>query len=353
MQRPFVVTSIVIALFAAGCAADDVAPAADPVGSDAPTTAAEPTTTTPAAPASPASSVPADPIVWQVAVTDAQIVDTSRDRRIPVRVRAPLGATGPAPVVLISHGGDGSERGYRTGAHIGDALAAAGFIAVHVGHRASSSGGQQLFDRPADVTAVLDAVLAGEIALPPGVSVIPDPDRVGHTGHSFGAYTSFAVGGATYLQDPDGTFRDTRIDAIAPISPQGPDQFGGFDEPDGSTWSSVTIPVFMPVGELELGDNALGTEYGPEWRLTPVRRIVDADAVAVVLAGQDHADMWSKGSATVKAFVAGEIVEFFSLTLRGDPVDPCGVGVGDLAGARIERSAAASGSSLLVECVDD
>ena len=105
---------------------------------------------------------------FEVVALDGETIDADRNRRIPYRVYAPAGPAGPIPVVLVSHGGSGSERGYRSGGHLGKTLAAGGYIAVHVGHLRSARGDRQLDDRPADVSHLLDQLDEGALVLPRG-----------------------------------------------------------------------------------------------------------------------------------------------------------------------------------------
>lgn len=279
----------------------------------------------------PATDTPAaGTVVFDVEIDDAEFVDATRARRIPYRVYAPVGLAGDVPIALVSHGGQGSEFAFRSGEHIGTTLAANGFLAIHIGHLPSAPGTHRL-DRPADVTATIDALEAGTLDLPAEFtdSATADIDRIGHTGHSFGAYTSHAVAGATF----DRTFTDERIDAIAAISPQGSGQFRAFDNgPGDSTWSSVTIPAYNLVGGDEVDTNAVDTIDEPGWRLTPFERYPDgSDTYLSVIDGQDHGEMWSQGTAAVDAFVANEILAFFRVYVARDPsADPCAIGTSPL-----------------------
>lgn len=104
-------------------------------------------------------------------------------------------AAGPFPLVVISHGGMGSELGHRDWA---DYLARRGFVVVairHVGDSFDDFSGRgsdvQLIRRPTQVRAALDAVLADPV-LAPAV----DPDRIGIAGFSAGGYTALKTVGA-------------------------------------------------------------------------------------------------------------------------------------------------------------
>jgi len=67
--------------------------------------------------------------------------------------------------------------------------------------------GSYVFDRPRDVSFVLDAVAARQVkALPESISV----ERVGLCGHSFGGWTTLVAAG-----------RDARVRAALPLAPAG------------------------------------------------------------------------------------------------------------------------------------
>lgn len=314
-------------------------------GSDTPperTDVAVVTISTAPTPTAPSPPTDGGPTPTGITTTLGKVFDASRDRPIPYRIFAPASATAAAPVAIISHGGEGSDVGYLSGAHIGRALADAGFVAVHIGHVPSAPGARPALDRPADVTFLLDR-LADETVTVPGIEV--DLGRVGVAGHSFGAYTAHAVAGADYGR----SFLDNRVDAIAPISPQGPEQFGAFDHgPADNTWVSVEVPVLVLVGGDEINSNAIDSIVRPGWRLIPFTRYPGtADTIESIVAGQVHSDMWRTGSADVKRYVAQSITDFFSVYVAGNTtIKPCSIAIADTSFATIERNRAKSGSAL-------
>jgi pimeloyl-ACP methyl ester carboxylesterase len=294
-----------------------------PTDSSASASSAPESTAAPATTDSTAAPTTTEVAAAEVIVTDGELFDEARNRRIPYRMYTSSISSGSTPVVLVSHGGMGSETGWTRGAHLGTAFAERGFVAVHVGHLPSPTPGGQLTDRPADVSFVLDRFADGTIEPPAGITA--DLDRVGHTGHSYGAYTSHAVGGATYAS----TYVDDRIGAIAPISPQGAGQFGAFDNGGtDTTWHTVDIPAYNLVGGAEVDSNAIGTIDEPGWRLTPFERYPGTrDTFLTVVDGLDHQDMWNSGSDDVEQFIAQAIADFFSVYVAASPnVDPCTIG---------------------------
>ncbi len=379
MRRPPIATALVLAVLAVGCQAADgggalatvsSAVASTSTSTSTSTTAVAPSTTSVAPPATdvvatdvvttepgtaePVATEPVatEPVTYAVVTLEGSVTDPARDRPIPYLVYAPVGLDGAVPLILVSHGGAGNARGHLSAPHYGTTFATGGFVAIHVGHLPSDVDARQLSDRPADITFVLDQLELGALELPDEFTGTVDLTRVGHTGHSFGAYTSHAVGGATYTTDTTGTYRDERIDAIAPISPQGPDQMGGFDRgPDDNTWTTVTIPSYNLIGGAEIDSNAVDTIVRPGWRLAPFDRYPGtSDTFRSIVADQTHSDMWRTGSPEVQQIIAGEILEFMRIYVAGDTRgDPCDIGVGTLTTVSLERHPADT-SSLIDAC---
>ena len=325
---------------------DEAAPVSVPSSASvAPTPSTDPAPTT-TAPSS-TTVAPSTTVAFSstIVTTDGEVVDATRNRRIPYRIFAPASADGPLPVILVSHGGAGNDVGYLSGGFLGQSFASGGFIAIHIGHLVSAPGARPIEDRPADVTFVLDRLADGAIAAP-GVDV--DMERVGIAGHSFGAYTAHAVGGATY-----GTmYTDERIDAIVPMSPQGPDQFEAFDRgPADNTWMTVSIPSYNLIGGAEVDSNAVDSIVRPGWRLVPFERYPGtADTFQTIIAGQEHSDMWRTGSPEVQQFEAISMLHFFQRYVAGDEsVDVCSIGMADPAFA-VTQHHAGTDDSALADC---
>ncbi|MEM1166146.1 MAG: hypothetical protein AAGI30_07630 [Planctomycetota bacterium] len=265
------------------------------------------------------------PALAEVQIFEDAVFDTSRNRLIPYRVYYDDQAGGPLPVILVSHGGAGSLTGYQRAEHLGSTYAAHSYLAIHIGHLASGPGASQLTDRPADVTFVLDRLTDGFFPLPLDAGATPDLERIGHIGHSYGAYTAHAVAGATFTH---GTYRDERIDAIAGLSPQGDSQFGAFDfGVEENTWRPITIPVYTLIGELELDANALGAFRGEDWRLQPFQRsTITTPKYTTILPGAGHSTLWSSGTPEEDAYIAQSTRVFFDIHLRGEPIPPREIG---------------------------
>ncbi len=283
------------------------------------------------------------PTLYEVSTFDEEITyetmppaGMSVMRTMSLRIRYPLEFEGAAPIILISHGGQGSLRGHTNFAHIGDELARHGYIAVHIGHRTSENVFQHRWDRPNDVRQVLDALVRGEIASPDDYRGTVDFDKVGHLGHSWGAYTAHAVAGALFenplpREDERWNFRDERIDAIVTLSPQGWGQFGAFDEEENyeaisqdNSWQSVEVPVLSLIGEREMDgvagveSNIPGTYRTENWRLIPFARYPsDGTRHACTLPGQTHVDLGGSADNAVNTHVALNARLFFDVYLNG------------------------------------
>lgn len=260
---------------------------------------------------------------FTVRFVDGSSTDSARNRVVAWRLYYPVEALGPRPVLLFSHGGNGTTGGAQRNGHLGTEWARYGFLALHLNHLPSANQDAHERDRPRDVSFILDQLAAGALPLPAGLLATPDLSRVGHCGHSWGAYTAHAVGGGTFTQ---GRFRDPRIRAIVPISPQGPDQFGSFDRgPSDNTWRTVEVPAYTLLGSLEKDGPLTEPSRQPDWRLFPFERYPPGvDRFATVIPGADHDDMMDKPGVT--DFVAQNSRRFFQVYVEGRTEGVCALG---------------------------
>jgi len=169
-------------------------------------------------------------------IADLMVDDARRHRDIPLRVYLPS-ARLPAPVILFSHGLGGSRDG---SAYLGNHWAARGYVAVLLQHRGSdiavwqskpldqrmeamkqAASLENFTLRVDDVSAVLDQLGRWDVADKHILAGRLDLLHVGMAGHSFGAVTTQAVGGQSYLNGHL-SFADPRIKAAMALSPSSP-----------------------------------------------------------------------------------------------------------------------------------
>ena len=201
-----------------------------------------------------------------------------------VRLYHPQAATTPCPVVIFSHGLAGSKEGYD---FLGKRWAQHGYVVIHPDHPGSDTAafrGKRLAEiGPALKAATQDPViLAGRPALIRGlIDALPqlqaqvqerlpgltlDRERIGVSGHSFGAWTTMQVAGA---RGPlagwrEGTWSDPRPKAFAALSPNGPSALQRDDE-----LSECKRPLLIMTGSDDRQPallNPAGSERSGAWR---------------------------------------------------------------------------------------
>jgi len=133
----------------------------------------------------------------------------------------PVSSQGPFPLAVFSHGSNGIRF---QSFFLAEQLASHGFLVVapdHIGNTAIDLllGSTVPFPlmrllRVSDVSRLVDAMLARSADPDDFFAGAVDPERIGVTGHSFGAFTALGVaaGVGPVPADP-------RVDAIAPIAP--------------------------------------------------------------------------------------------------------------------------------------
>ena len=101
-------------------------------------------------------------------------------------------------------------------------------------------------------------------------------------GHSFGAYTSQLLAGATTDVPGHGPtrYRDPRVKAAALISAQGRDQQGLRN----GSWDTVACPMLSITGTLDKGAKG----QGPQWKSEPYEFAPPGDKYLAVFKNADH-----------------------------------------------------------------
>ncbi len=222
--------------------------------------------------------------------------DSTRGRQIPVKVRWPdaITHTGVRPVVIFSHGLGGTRDG---GELWGSAWAQAGMVVIHLQHagsdltavRRSASSfqdreglrtaavAQQLVARFADVAFALDELQrrhSGKV----GRWALARPERVGMSGHSFGAHTTLGMAGQRY-PGFDG-IREPRLAAFIAFSPSLPP--GDAKQ----AFQALTRPVLSVTGTRD--QDVIGSGATPQRRIAVFNALPDGHKSHLVLAEADH-----------------------------------------------------------------
>ncbi len=199
---------------------------------------------------------------YQVKTTYLDLKDTNRNRTIPIKLFSPEKAKGKLPIVIWSHGLGGSRDGAD---YMGEHLASHGYLAVHVQHPGSDSsllkgglrqgGIMETFQKNAsaqnyllriqDIHFLIDELERMNEAADGPLFGKLDLERIGMSGHSFGARTSQAVIGQQFML-PRGPrdMRDERIKAAVLMSPS---PANGRQDP-AENFAAITIPVLHLTG---------------------------------------------------------------------------------------------------------
>lgn len=201
----------------------------------------------------------------------------SETRRIDVKVWVPKGK-GPFPLVIYSHGTFGHAD---NAMHLVRALVDAGYVVAapdyplssrHAWTKIMSADVTDVGEQVRDLGFIIDRLLAE-----PDLGKRIDPARIGTTGHSLGAVTSYfgSFGART---------RDPRIKATAPIAAGDPVQ-SAFDVPMGLTgagYSPVSVPVLFLSAEHDVFTALTGPPHVALTRVAaPKHEVMVANGVHV------------------------------------------------------------------------
>jgi predicted dienelactone hydrolase len=234
--------------------------------------------------AAPAKSTVADPAApgpYGVGFRTIKIVDAARNRPLDVTVWYPIapGTTGtPAryallpttytdskvaiadapiiaennlPMAIYSHGSGGLNF---ISAFLTEHLASEGFIVIAANHTgntaidnfvgATVSQDQNDMNRPADISAEIDGMLARNADASDVFHNKIDPARIGLFGHSYGGYTALATVGG-HSTPLGSTVPDTRIKAVVGLAPY-------TTRLTPTELAAVDVPTMMLVGTKDI-----------------------------------------------------------------------------------------------------
>ncbi len=257
--------------------------------------------------------------------------DPARGRALPVLLRLPAG-TGPAPAVVVSHGLGGSRDGL---GYLGQALAEAGFLVVHVQHPGTDSAVWQGADNLATAMAAAALDVGQALArLQDGIFVLDelgrraglggplggqvDLARLAMAGHSYGAWMVQHLlgqrlpGGERGLALPDARLKAGI--ALSPAPPRGLSPRFAFGR--------IETPLLHVTGTQ---DHGYIEGVRAEDREIPFRGISGPPQVLAVLGGANHAAFADEPAAgprwadpTYHARTAAVAVMFLRAMLLGD-----------------------------------
>jgi predicted dienelactone hydrolase len=188
---------------------------------------------------------------------ELSIHDAQRNRDLPLRVYLPVERT-PEPVILFSPGLGGSREMY---SYLGQQWAAHGYVVVVMQHPGSddsvwkdkapaeamlamkqAASVQEFLLRVKDVPAVLDQLAVWNRKPRSPLNGRLDLEKIGMSGHSFGAITTQAVSGESYAMIGP-RYTDPRIKAAVALSPGVPQRGSA-----AKAFSSVKIPWMLMTG---------------------------------------------------------------------------------------------------------
>lgn len=256
--------------------------------------------TAPAAAAEP-PAVYAERGPHQVAALSGIWRDTGRNRDVAYFIRHPAQIAAPLPIVIFSHGLGGTERG---AVYYSEHLASHGFAVVHVRHPGSDAA---IWGGVRPTPGTVDTAALRRVVSDPRVSVdrfrdIPftvaalralngadtplkgkfDLDRIGMSGHSFGALTTQAAAGMVF---PSGASMPAQgIKAFLAMSPS-----GARDGDDRAAFVRIARPfMFMTGTEDSFGVAGDSPAAVLRSRKRPFDVIVTPPTYFVNLTGGDH-----------------------------------------------------------------
>jgi predicted dienelactone hydrolase len=169
---------------------------------------------------------------------------------------------------------------------------------------------QNLRDRPRDISLVIDRIAAHPIIGP-----IADMQRIGVAGHSFGAFTAMAVGGMTVdlpetMEGKAKSFRDERVKAVLPMSPEGAGTMGI----SAGAWERFAVPALFLTGTKDYGSGPRSAA----WRRQGFENAKSIHRYLVTMNDADHMTFANMGEKTAQQAAAGLGMGMLMLA-QGDP----------------------------------
>ena len=265
-------------------------------------------------------------------VVNGAFRDRNRNRVVPFKLYTPDKVTGPAPVVLFSHGLGGSRE---AAPYLGEELARHGYFAFFLQHPGSDEtileGAEtteeiqermlEAMQKPEnglsrflDTPFVLDQI--AEMNQKTRLKGRLDLNRIGMIGHSFGARGTLAAAGQRIGQH-GARFKDARIRAGVPLSPNLPSAPGQSLE---GVYDAIDIPLLHITGTQD-GMGFGEGDFDPQTRTLPFRYIPFPEQYLLVLDGATHTTFSGRvddGDTDMHDAIALAVVLFFDACLKGD-----------------------------------
>jgi len=233
----------------------------------------------------------------------------SETRRLDLKVWYPEGG-GPWPLIIYSHGTFGFADNAK---HLVNALVKNGYIVVAPDYPLTSRNSHthvafadisDVREQVRDISFMIDRLLAD-----PVLGKLIDKDRIGTTGHSLGAVTS-------YFASFGMTTRDPRIKATAPIAGGDPVQTA-LDNPmglAGARHAEVSVPVLFLQGDKDVFARMTGRPFAAYARVeTPKYELLVKDGYHIAF--RDGAERHPEGK--------NPDCLFFEKNLPGVPIPGC------------------------------
>ncbi|CAN5479454.1 hypothetical protein BH11PLA2_BH11PLA2_47690 [soil metagenome] len=268
---------------------------------------------------------------------------------IHAKVYYPKG-DGPFPVIVFSHGFGATKDAFGP---VGKHWASHGYVSIHPRHADGGKAGgkkeqaqenqepdakpfdriklaqggfkgiggspDQIANRVRDVSAVIDALDQIEEKVP-ALKGNLDRDKIGVSGHSYGACVSMLIGGATIdLNGKPKSFADERVKCVLPISASGTGEYGLTKE----SWKDCKRPALYITGTKDVRP---GREF--VWRKEPFDLSPKGDKYLLIVEGANHFSFGGGPSSVTRlgggtVALATNVVKtsstaFFDAYLKGD-----------------------------------
>jgi predicted dienelactone hydrolase len=256
--------------------------------------------------------------------------DATRDRPLPALIYYPSGTT-RCPVVLFS---TGLGRSRDDCAYLGRFWASCGYVAVHLQHKGSDEQVRQgtvrpkkqlrkafddpgnIRDRPRDMIFAINELERMKRRTDPLGNRL-DLERIGASGHDFGAQTALALAGQVLPGEI--AIVEPRVKAVVAMS--SPVPLG--QVPLAVAYGDINVPCLHITGT---DDNSIVATTQASQRRLPFDYTHGADEYLIIFQGADHRtysghplprrNAWADG--VFQQFIAQSSTAFWDAYLKGD-----------------------------------